>query len=209
MGSTGALRNATAPLSEPKMPTPDNAAAAATATNWDDLRLWGAFAISVASLLWSERNRRASNRATRNLRRQTIKLEEFRSVVKGPLLEALVDCEDVATKAESIGHSGKPLDELKPNIEELNRAAIEALSKVESRLNDANDSAFADGADWLDDFDTLEDQILALFNEASNTVNGDQRRRHALLKIKTNIGRLRTMLKTRIDNQINAISTTV
>lgn len=180
--------------------------AQAASFDWDSIRLWGALFISIASLAWSERNRRVTERATRKLRTETIRLEEFRSGVKAPLLAALEDCEDAATKAEAVSRSGKTLIELKDDIENLNRSSIDALSKLETRLSDANASAFAQGDDWLDGFNDFEDRVLAAFNEASNVVNSDANRRHALLKVKTTLGQLRSSVKSRIDAHIDAIT---
>ncbi|NTG29971.1 hypothetical protein G6L08_22750 [Agrobacterium rhizogenes] len=174
---------------------------------WDEVRLWGALVISIVSILWSERNRQTTNRATRKLRAETISLDEFRSLVKTPVLEALSGCEEAATKAEAIAHSGQTLEELKKDIEELNRSTILALSNLELRLSDANESAFADGSEWLDDFNDCEDAVLAGFNEASNTVNSDANRRHALLKVKITLGVLRSKTKARIEAHITSITT--
>ncbi len=188
------------------MAEPQDIAAKAATSTWDDIRLWGAVVISFASLVWSERNRRIGEKNTSKLRQENVRLDEFRSGVKGPLLEALKDCEDAAMKAEAIAHSGQALDQVEQNVKDLNRSTIEALSKVEMRLSDANASDFANGEDWLDAFNGFEDKILGAFNEASNTVNSDVNRRHALLKVKTQVGALRADVKRRIDLEIKAIT---
>ncbi|MCY0094593.1 hypothetical protein [Hoeflea ulvae] len=175
--------------------------------NWNEIRLWGALGISIISLMWSERNRRVANRSTLAIRTQTIRLEEFRSTVKTPLLEALADCEVAATKAESIARSGQTLDQLKPEIEILNRSTIDALGKLESRLNDANESMFTDDTDWLNGFNELEDEVLGFFNASSNAVNQDSLRRDALLKAKVSLRKLRTKTKARIEAHIKTITT--
>ncbi len=179
---------------------------AATST-WDDVRLWGAVAISIFSLVWSERNRRVTEKATIHLRQQTVRLEEFRTGVKAPLVEALKDCDDKALEAEAVARSGQTMKQLSQGIQDLNRSVIQALAKVEARLTDANRSDFANGDNWLDDFDDLQDKILAGFNEASNTVNSDPNRMHALLKVANHLRQLRNVTIQRIDAETKAITT--
>ncbi|MCZ4430701.1 hypothetical protein O3S81_13430 [Agrobacterium sp. SOY23] len=188
------------------MSEPQEIAAKAATSTWDDVRLWGAVVISLVSLCVSERNRQSTNKATKKLRKQTLRLEEFRTGVKTPLIDALKDCEEAATKSEAIARSGKTLKQLGQDIQDLNRATIDALSKVETRLTDANHSEFAEGDDWLEDFNGYQDKILAGFNEASNPVNSEASRRDALLKVKTNLGALRSSIKSRIDFETNAIT---
>lgn len=188
------------------MPQPDKLAEAA-GTNWDDARLWGAFLLSVFSLYWSDRTRRVANKASKALRKQTIRLEEFRSSVKAPLLEALALCEECSARGESVALSAKPMAELKDDIAELNRLTISALGKLERRLVDANASEFADGTDWLDDYSEFSDRVFNAFNAAANEVNSDKARRSALISAKENLGDLRARVKSRVDAQINLITT--
>lgn len=188
------------------MAEPQDAAAKAASISWDDVRLWIALGLSIISLFWNEVNRRKANSLTRQVREETIKLEEFRSTVKTPVLEALQTCEAVATKVEAISRSAKTLTELADEIQAANLQAIEALSRLETRLSDANDSSFAKGSDWLDGFDQEQDQVLSCFNAASNAVNSDVARREALLRVKTTLSQLRSNVKKKVEAEISAIA---
>ncbi|MGQ2968889.1 MAG: hypothetical protein ACT6RF_09090 [Allorhizobium sp.] len=188
------------------MAEPQDAAAKAASTSWDDIRLWIALGLSIISLFWNEVNRRKANSLTRQVRQETIKLEEFRTTVKTPVREALQACEAVGTKVEAISRSARTLAELGDEIQAANLQAIDALSILETRLSDANDSSFARGSDWLDGFDQEQDHVLSCFNAASNTVNSDAVRRAALLRVKTTLSQLRSSVKTKIEAEITAIA---
>lgn len=188
------------------MTEPQDAAAKAASTSWDDIRLWAALGLSIISLFWNEVNRRKANSLTRQVRQETIKLEEFRSTVKTPVLEALQTCEAVGTKVEAISRSAKTLAELGDEIQAANLQAIDALLLLETRLSDANDSSFARGSDWLDGFDQEQDQVLSCFNAASNAVNSDNVRRAALLRVKTTLSQLRSNVKKKVEAEITAIA---
>lgn len=188
------------------MAEPQEAAAKAASITWDDARLWLALALSVISLFWNEVNRRKANSFARQARRDTIRLEEFRSTVKTPVLDALQSCEAVGTKVEAISRSAKLLQDLAEEIQASNLEAIQALSTLESRLTDANGSSFANGSDWLDGFDDQQDQVLSCFNAASNSVNSDNDRRAALLRVKNTLSRLRSNVKTKVEAEITAIA---
>jgi hypothetical protein len=171
-----------------------------------DYRLWLALALSIVSLLWNEKNRRHTNTMASKLRRESIRLEEFRSMVKDPLRDALAACEEVAQRAEALATSGKTLLELRGDISDLNTEAISALSDLENRLVDANNSIFANDANWLEKFEPKQDLIYQKLDLAANDIRPEDVRRRALSEIKTGLVSLRVDTNAKIDAEIETLS---
>ena len=174
-----------------------------------DYRLWAALALSTISLIWNVLNRWHANDIAQKLRKESIRLEEFRSTVKDPLKGAIAACEEVAQTAEALATSGKPLLDLKDDISGLNSQTILALNTLENRLIDANQSRFADGTDWLDEFETSQDTIYQKLDLAANENRKDQERQRALSEVKTAINTLRKTMNDRIEAQIEKLASPV
>ena len=172
----------------------------------NDYRLWLALALSIISLIWNEKNRRHTNAMASKLRKESIRLEEFRSMVKDPLRDALAACEEVSQRAEALATSGKALHELRENVSELNTEAILALTNLENRLVDANNSIFANDANWLDEFEPKQDLIYQKLDLAANENRPEEVRRRALSEIKTSFVSLRVDTNAKIDAEIDTLS---
>ncbi|MGR3605290.1 hypothetical protein [Sulfitobacter sp.] len=171
-----------------------------------ETRLWIALILSIGSLIWNEVNRRKTNAMARRLRQESIRLEEFRSAVKDPLRQSLTGCEVVAQRAEALATSGKSLSDLREDLSTLNTESIAALSDLENRLSDANQSIFADGADWLAEFEIKQDTIYQKLDLAVNENRPESDRRRALIEIKSEFISLRAGTNTRIDTEIASLA---
>ena len=137
---------------------------------------------------------------------QAIKLDEFKKSIRDPITTALESCDDVASRAEAIATSNKPLSEVLQEIEDLNRDAIKAFSRLSDRLDDADQSTFASSNTWLNGYDSAEERVLGCFNEACNNVNIEAKRRAALQRIKSEFRTYRSTVIRRVEAEITSIS---
>lgn len=174
--------------------------------NGQDWRLWVTLVVSVVSLVWSFGNTIYTYRSSARLRRQAIKLDEFKKSIRDPITTALESCDDVASRAEAIATSNKPLSEVLQEIEDLNRDAIKAFSRLSDRLDDADQSTFASSNTWLNGYDSAEERVLGCFNEACNNVNIEAKRRAALQRIKSEFRTYRSTVIRRVEAEITSIS---
>lgn len=126
--------------------------------------------------------------------------------MKDPVRNALTACEEVAQRAEALAASGKPLSDLHEDILRFNAEAIASLSTLENRLEDANQSRFAKGANWLDDFETYQNVIYQKLSLATDEDYKDDERRRALSEVKTGLVSLRKSTNTNIDAEIDALA---
>ena len=68
-----------------------------------------ALLLSLDSLIWNEVNRRQTNKMAKKLRKESIRLEEFRSTVKDPLRDTLSAFEQISMTVESLKSSSQAL----------------------------------------------------------------------------------------------------
>lgn len=171
-----------------------------------DWRLWLSLFLGVVSLLWSIGNTIFTFVKTKQIRDANLALEEFKKSVRDPIFEVLSKCEDVLSRVDAIAASGKPFVELTTDIETANRDAIDCLSRLGTRLDDANTSTFVASSDWLQGFDLCEDKILACFNEACNAVNPEHKRRDALARVYPAFRTFRSDLRSRLETEVRTIA---
>ena len=165
-----------------------------------------ALLLSLASLIWNEVNRRQTNKMVKKLRKESIRLEEFRSTVKDPLRDALSAFEQISMTVEALKSSSQALAKQENKIFKLNEDVISALTRLESRLNDANNSRFADGTKWLHDFEDQQNIVYDELNYALNQSNSENCRRRALQKVQSALLSLRSNANLMIDVEIEALA---
>ncbi|MCK0139307.1 hypothetical protein [Aliiroseovarius sp. F47248L] len=172
----------------------------------NDMRLWGVLGVSVLGLLFNYLNYRHTNAQTKKVRALGIRLDEFRSEVKDPVYHALEVCTDLGRTSEAISVSGTNLAEVKEELEELNKAWIEALDVLEAKLDDANRSQFASGANWQDGFTSSQDKIYGKMDCANNVVQSDANRRKALIEAKAEFEILRKKVRASVEAEISRLA---
>ncbi len=165
---------------------------------------WRQYAVIIAlfSLAWNLANTLYSIYLEKKRRKTVIRLEEFRSSVRDPLIAALQDCRQCGYSAKSIALSQKGLDETTDEITELNKSTVIALSKLSDALDDANNSKFSAGKSWLNDFSGFEDDILTLSDRGCEVELPDGVRKKAYKCMPDEISRLNKMVRKKIDKEL-------
>lgn len=180
------------------------------ATDW---RLWVLAGTAVVSLLWNfyntwqahnhrlatDANRDEIQRLEREHKARAIRLEEFRSVVRDPLRNALSELPSLMKRAAAASQTKKSLDDMAEEISALNRDTISAIGYLSDALEQANQSRFADGDDWLEGVSAIEDAIAEAFNETQNTGKSHIVRLQALESTSKNMGNLKRLVNGKID----------
>ena len=82
------------------------------------------------------------------------------------MIETLSAFGQIPMTVEALKSSSQALAKQEKKIFKLNEDAISALTRLESRLNDAINSRFADGTKWLHDF---EDQQNIVYRASCKT----------------------------------------
>jgi hypothetical protein len=119
-----------------------------------------------ASLLWNLINSIYTSRVQGSVRRKTVRLEEFRSKIRAPI-EAGINAVREARKAlASLEASASPIEDIRKELIEINRAIIAALGEVEDALLKADASQFAEGSDWSALLSDGRDQCLQAMDTA-------------------------------------------
>lgn len=158
--------------------------------------------IAVVSLVWNLANTVYSVYLEKKRRKTVIRLEEFRSSVRDPLVAALKDCRQCAYSARSIALSQKGLDEIESETFELNRATVIALSQLSDALDDANGSKFSADNSWLTEFSDFEDNILTLSSRGCEAGLSEDVRKKSYECMPDQISRLNKVVRKKIDKEL-------
>lgn len=187
----------------------------AEVTDW---RLWVVASVAVLSLAWNiyntvqtnrhrratDANRDAIQRMEREHKARSIRLEEFRSAVRDPVRTALSEVPSLIKRIEAASQTKISIDELGEEIALLNRDAIATIGYVSDALEQANNSPFADGSDWLDGISLFEDEVAEAFNIAQDTAKSQVIRFQALQTAHQKMSVLKKTINERVDRGVES-----
>jgi hypothetical protein len=155
---------------------------------------------TTASLGWNYFNYTRTTRIQRQLREDTIRLDEFRRV--RTLIDGiLAEIRNEQATWHSVASGGTSVEELRRQIEGLQAKILLLYMRLDSALTRANESDFATGEDWL----ALLEQPWDDYNSAVNRVFNPQHReteiRIAIRDAAKHLGKLIAAVESRIDRE--------
>ncbi|WP_425410838.1 hypothetical protein [Hyphococcus sp.] len=169
------------------------------------IEVW-ALVVAGGSLLWNFINSIFTACVNHQNKRRTVVLDEFRATVRNPIYSAVDGLDSIITDVRNAPIVSQDAAELRSRIAPLNPLIISQFGQISDALADANTSRFADGQDWLEDFEDAEDEILNLFNRALNPMLSEGVMRTAVALIPDHIRSLRTKIRSRLERQIQRLT---
>ena len=162
--------------------------------------------VAGGSLFWNLLNSLFTLRVDHQNKRRDVVLDEFRTTVRDPIYTAINGLDTFITDVRNAPAISADAIQLRDRLAPLNPLIISQLGQVSDALADANESHFADGQDWLEGFEKLEDEILNLFDRALNPTLSADDLRIVVSLIPDRMRTLRTEVRTRLERQIQKLT---
>ncbi|WP_157961406.1 hypothetical protein [Microvirga flavescens] len=125
---------------------------------------WG---LSFAGLIWNYINYRRTTGLQKQIRFDTVRLEEFRRV-RTAIDTVLTELGSERDTLRSLSTSAVSLEELRPQVKARQDKIQEAYLRLESALKRADQSKYASGNDWAAKAEGYEDRFLDALDKAYN-----------------------------------------
>ena len=172
-----------------------------------DWELWGLLLAGV-SLLWNIVNSVLIEVNRKKSAKRAVQLEEFRSKLRGPIEAAVANIRTMRRRIQTLDLT-KDEAALREKLKAENRELIEALTDLETALDYADKSKFADGEHWASMVSASGgDGALNQFDRAMNEANGFgvEELRNAYRAASTHLKELCEAVDAEVENQLSKFS---
>ncbi|GGD06914.1 hypothetical protein GTQ45_14860 [Pyruvatibacter mobilis] len=142
-----------------------------------------------------------SRQSQKRDRRNNAKLHQFQSGVQSEIDHSLASLKAAASKLKDVAFASRTGASLTRDIESCNEAVVSAGDQLMEALATADESAFADGNDWVQIFTDTYDQCLTSIQKALSSPH-DPKRREILQETAKMIETRIRFVRARVENQI-------
>lgn len=158
------------------------------------------------NLLWNFINYKKTTGLQKNIRRETVRLEEFRRV-RTPIDTALTELGNEKANFAGISQSAATIVEWREQINASSGKIVLIFIKLQDALTNANSSQYTSKTDWLDGIDPLWDQFSSAIDKTQNTARSDIDSRSAAGTAASKLTELASLINSKIDKELNLYTT--
>ena len=185
-----------------------------------DPRLWIIAVAAVINLVVSTYNIIRTNRTNNEIRSnrdamqrleaahkaRSIRLEEFRSTVRDPVRDRLLELRELGRRIDGVAQTRSPIEDHEADIKEINEHFFSIIGSIYDTLQDANESKFADGDDWFEGVSDHEDRIADALNNAMDSSASVKSRLDALEQASEEFRGLRDTINGRVEHALHSFA---
>jgi hypothetical protein len=161
---------------------------------------------TVINLLWNFINYKKTTGLQKNIRKETVRLEEFRRV-RTPIDSALTELGNEKANFAGISKSATPIAEWREQINASSAKIVLIFIKLQDALTHANSSQYTSKADWLEGIDPVWDQFSSAIDKTQNTARSEIESRSAAGTAASKLTELTSLINGKIDKELNLYTT--
>lgn len=156
---------------------------------------------TVVNLIWNFVNYRKTTGLQKSIRRETVRLEEFRRV-RTPIDTALTELANERANLASIAKSAKSIAEWRDQVTASSEKIVLIFVRLQDALGIANSSKYTSGSKWLDGLDPIWDQFSSAIDKTQNQNRPEIEARAAAGAAASKLGELVALINSKIDDEL-------
>lgn len=170
--------------------------------DWLNAIPWGvALGGTVVNLVWNYINYRKTTGLQKTIRRETVRLEEFRRV-RTPIDTALSEIGNERANLAAISQSATEIVKWREEVTTSFQKIVLIFLKLHDALSAANSSQYTSGNDWLSGVDPIWDAFGSAIDRTQNQSRSEGDCRSAATAAAVKLGELTALVNSKIDGEI-------